>query len=270
MIKGREVKDTLKLVNNKKLLGKEKISDISEVLQSLGLSKYAARGYVSLILTGASKGGVLSKTSGVPRTKIYTSLKKLIERGLAYKLSGRPYIFFPNSPSKSFEGYLSQYEDETSNKMASLTESKDAVFLLEKIYNETQFNVYFQRAEGWIVNNQNNIIEKMRELLTQASKGISLITTKDGFHFFNTNFNKLLKKLDKRGINIEIGIPTKISTHEFKYKLKHITLDKPLLFLDVKDQAFFLMNLNNKDTGFFSDNPKLRSFFSLMLPKFID
>lgn len=256
------------MANHKKLLEKEKISDIAEVLQSLGLSKYEARVYVSLVLKGASKGGVLSISSGVPRTKIYTSLKKLIERGLAYKLSGRPYIFFPNSPVKSFEGYLSQYEDETSNKMASLAESKDTVFLLERIYNETQFNVYFQKAEGWIVNNQNKTLEKMRELLTQASNGISLVTTIDGFHFFNTNFNKLLKKLDKRGINIEIGIPTKISTQEFKYKLKHITLDKPLLFLEIKDQAFFLMNLNNKTTGFFSNNPKLHSFFSLMLPKF--
>jgi len=154
--------------------------------------------------------------------------------------------------------------------MASLTESKDAVFLLEKIYNETQFNVYFQKAEGWIVNNQNKILEKIRELLTQASKGVSLITTIDGFHFFNTNFNKLLKKLDKRGINIEIGVPTNISTQEFKYKIKHITLDKPLLFLEVKDQAFFLMNLNNRNTGFFSNDLKLRNFFSLMLPKFIE
>lgn len=256
--------------NNQRLETIAKTSKIVNVLQRLGLSKYESRVYVSLVLKGVSKGGVLSISSGVPRTKVYTSLEKLMEKGFVNKLPGRTHLFSPNSPAKSFEGYLSKHKSEASNKIATLVESEDAVLSLEKIYETTRFNIYFQKRDVWIVNSESKILEKMKKMLTHASDSITLVTTIDGFHYFYKNFETLLKKLDKRGIHIQIGIPTQISTKDFKYQLKQITIDMPLLFLEIKDQAFFIVNLRNKNIGIFCTDPTLRNFFSLLLNGFTE
>ena len=47
----------------------------------LGLSEYEAKTYISLIREGPSTARRLSMISNVPRTKIYGTLKKLIEKG---------------------------------------------------------------------------------------------------------------------------------------------------------------------------------------------
>ena len=59
-----------------------------KVSQHLGLSEYEARVYVSLIMEGASEARKLSIRCGVPRTKVYATLKKLMEKGLV-KIAGR-------------------------------------------------------------------------------------------------------------------------------------------------------------------------------------
>jgi len=52
------------------------------VSKRLALSKYEARVYVSLVTEGASEVRKLSVRCGVPRTKVYGTLKKLMERAL--------------------------------------------------------------------------------------------------------------------------------------------------------------------------------------------
>jgi len=64
-----------------------------KVSRHLGLSEYEARAYVSLVREGTSEARKLSMKCGVPRTKVYGTLKKLIERGLVFEL-----LFFACMP----------------------------------------------------------------------------------------------------------------------------------------------------------------------------
>jgi HTH-type transcriptional regulator, sugar sensing transcriptional regulator len=53
-----------------------------ESLQELGLSAYEARVYLGLLSGGAQNGNELSRTSGVPSSKVYAMLERLAEAGI--------------------------------------------------------------------------------------------------------------------------------------------------------------------------------------------
>ncbi|OYT44170.1 hypothetical protein B6U84_04675, partial [Candidatus Bathyarchaeota archaeon ex4484_40] len=61
--------------------------------EDIGLSEYEARAYISLLENGPSTARRLSMISGIPRTKIYGTLKKLIERDLVIEIPGNPKMF---------------------------------------------------------------------------------------------------------------------------------------------------------------------------------
>jgi|RhiMethySRZTD1v2_1073278.scaffolds.fasta_scaffold460350_2 sugar-specific transcriptional regulator TrmB len=54
--------------------------------QELGLSLYEARIYVGLLRHGAQNGNELSKTSGVPSSKVYSTVEKMIGQGFVHSI----------------------------------------------------------------------------------------------------------------------------------------------------------------------------------------
>ena len=74
--------------------------------ECLGLSEYEAKVYVSLIERGAAKARTLSTMSGVPRTKVYSVLKKLVDIGLVVEIPEEPRRFAPLPPKTAFEPYI--------------------------------------------------------------------------------------------------------------------------------------------------------------------
>jgi len=54
--------------------------------QELGMSLYEARIYVGLLRHGAQNGNELSKTSGVPSSKVYSTVEKMIGQGFVHSI----------------------------------------------------------------------------------------------------------------------------------------------------------------------------------------
>lgn len=131
----------------------------------LELSEYESKVYVALVLEGVSEAGRISIRSGVPRTKVYVTLKKLMERGLVFEVSGKPLKFVPMPPSKAFEQCLSDFRDRASDGVISSVESQEVVAALEEAYDKTKSNNYPQKEEVWILDNWSAILDKMKELL---------------------------------------------------------------------------------------------------------
>ncbi len=252
-----------------------------QVSQHLGLSEYEARVYVSLVTGGISEARKLSMRCGVPRTKIYATLKKLMESGLVSELPGEPRKFAPASPAEAFEQILLHFKERTSNSVISLVESDKVVSLLEETFRKTQLTNGPHKEEVWIIQGRSEILGKIRETLSGAKKGVAVVTTEDGFVWFYKAFDKLLDKLVENGVNVEIGTP--INSHngnlarELNYicKVKHVNVDSPLLYLCVDDQAFFLVNLNMNNVdlksegnlGVFCHSSTLCNLFSLLVPR---
>jgi sugar-specific transcriptional regulator TrmB len=77
---------------------KELNVSVIERLQTLGLSHYEARLYLGLLEHGQQNGNELSRTSGVPSSKVYSTLDRLLTAGVvrqARHSTGSEYISVP-------------------------------------------------------------------------------------------------------------------------------------------------------------------------------
>ncbi len=246
----------------------------------LGLSEYEARVYVSLVVDGGSEARRLSMRCGVPRTKVYATLKKLMERGLVLEVPGEPRRFTPTSPVEAFELHLLRFKEKTSERIASLMESRKIVSLLQEAYEKKQSSVEPRKEEIWIVQGRSEVLRQMREMLSHAKKSVEVVTNEDEFIWFSKAFDKLLDKLAENGVNIKIGTP--INSHNgslarelnYIYNVKHVDVRLPMIYLCVDDQAFFLGKLNldsvgsqsEENSGIFCDSSTLHDFISPLLP----
>jgi hypothetical protein len=80
-------------------------NNVRQNFECLGLSEYEAKLYVSLP-GGTANAGTLSISSSVPRTKVYSILKKLTDIGLVVEIPEEPRRFAPTPPRNAFEPYL--------------------------------------------------------------------------------------------------------------------------------------------------------------------
>ena len=58
--------------------------------EELGLTNYEARTYLFLLMNNESYGNEISKGTGIPNSKIYETVSRLVEKGLAYPISSKP------------------------------------------------------------------------------------------------------------------------------------------------------------------------------------
>ena len=64
-------------------------------LEDLGFSTYEARAYLALIKEKHATGYRISKTSGLPRSRVYEILERLTSKGYAATLPAEPVEYAP-------------------------------------------------------------------------------------------------------------------------------------------------------------------------------
>ena len=252
-----------------------------KVSQYFGLSEYEARVYVSLIMKGVCGARKVSMRCGVPRTKVYATLKKLMERDLVFEVPLEPRRFAPTSPAVAFEQCLANFKEQASDRVVSLVESTEVVSLLEEEYEKTRSSVETHKEEVWIVQGQSEIVSKMKEMLCRAKKCVAVVTKENGFVWIYKTLGKLLDKLVENGVDVQIWTPINSHNgslaHELNYicKVNHIDIGSPMLYLCVDYHTFFLTELNlndvnvapEKSSGVYCESTALCDLFSLLLPK---
>jgi len=257
------------------ILSWEKLSE------NFGLSEYEAKAYLSLVTHGASEARKLSLACGVPRTKIYGTLKKLMERGLVVEVVGEPRKFAPTSPEKAFKPYLQSFREKTSDRVISLVESDRLLQLLEEAYKKTSLKGEPERGDVWIIRRRPEIIRSIREMLCRAERSVNVITTEKGLVLFYKTVGKLLDKTVESGVNVRIGTPIDSFNETLSRELEHICQVEhmdvrfPVLFLCVDNREFLLTELkpddfsvdSSEDVGVFSQNPALCALITLLLPR---
>jgi HTH-type transcriptional regulator, sugar sensing transcriptional regulator len=90
------------------------VTDESVILrfQDVGLSLYEARIYVGLLRHGAQNGNELSKTSGVPSSKVYSTVEKMIGQGIVHSIkNGSSTQFVCIEPDELISRLRKQYND---------------------------------------------------------------------------------------------------------------------------------------------------------------
>ena len=79
-------------------------------MESLGLTSYEIKVYLSLLEAGSMTASNISKKSGVPYSKIYEVLNSLEDKGWLESDSSRPQKFFPKSPLTAVEAMKMRIE----------------------------------------------------------------------------------------------------------------------------------------------------------------
>ncbi|MEM5790773.1 MAG: helix-turn-helix domain-containing protein, partial [Candidatus Aenigmatarchaeota archaeon] len=107
---------------------------------------YEAKAYYALLLSGHSKAREISKISGVPQSKIYEVLERLLERNLIEVYTIRPKEFKAISPAIILKNFVEEEErkiKETKEKVEELLSS------LNSINTEVFDGIWASTEKGW-------------------------------------------------------------------------------------------------------------------------
>jgi sugar-specific transcriptional regulator TrmB len=196
-------------------VNKVKNTAIQKALETLGLTEYEAKAYISLVEKGTSTAGDLSALSEIPHSKIYEVLMRLEKRNLVETQKGRPILFKAVKPSTALEGVETQLKNELKKEFTEkraiiengykkrVTEISNAqktiIEELETLY-ETKETAEPSEDIVWTIQGQTNLNTQAKEIILYASKDVRLRLTHDDF----TEFEPTIKTAISKGVKIQL------------------------------------------------------------------
>lgn len=131
-------------------------------LTAIGFTEYEAKVYVALLQESPSTGYQLSKLSGVPRSMVYETLKRLHARGAALEtVKGRSTLYRPLPP----EVLLDRYEREHRQLLHNLRGG------LNKLYTAANDD------HVWTISGKDTVMAYARKILQEAQSDTYLVLT---------------------------------------------------------------------------------------------
>jgi HTH-type transcriptional regulator, sugar sensing transcriptional regulator len=171
------------------------ISDKSrKAMESLGLTTYEIKVYLSLLDVGSITASDISKKSGVPYSKIYEVLNTLEDKGWLESDSSRPQKFFPKSPLTALEAMRLRIEN-------GIKENENLIVSeLMPMYEKSGIK---ERPEIWVVRGVYNIAAKVNEII-QTCRQELLIAIPHVAEDIAKPIQPALRILHEKGIKITV------------------------------------------------------------------
>jgi len=253
-VKGNQVKSNL-IIN----------ATWQKLCEYLGLSEYEAKIYVSLIEAGQAKARTLSVLSGVPRTKVYSVLKKLIDLGLVTEVPGEPMRFSPTPPRVALGSYLQSYQDTVQNVISLIS-------ILEDAFRKAKSRKNMRRGSIWTISGREEILKKIQEMLARARRSVYIVTNENGLILLYKQFNRMFDELVGRSVEIKItttdGSNNRHLLQELRYvcNVEETDFRLPFIILCIDENQILMSHLqpdsyfpnSEKDKAIFSADPVLR------------
>lgn len=172
-------------------------------LASLGLSQYESRCYLSSLQTGPATINQIGITAGVPRTKVYGAVRKLVERGLLEHSEDDQKIFLAKSPKDVLIPLLEKEEKRIKQGLEALTE-------LEVIHQSMAFvkRADALRSKVLRYSPRTAVTRKVRELFLSAKKEVVILTTASGLIRLS-KMSDILFERSRFGMSIEVFCSTR-------------------------------------------------------------
>lgn len=164
-------------------------SEDIETLKKLGLTTYESTAYLTLASLISANAVDISKSSQIPRSKIYEVLKNLAEKGFIEIENGRPLKYTVKPPITT----ISKQKEELINELDRLASKLN--FTYENEIKQIP-------APVWKISGVNNIIQKEIDIIKRSKNTISM---RIGFIFEN-EVELLIKELKKKPETVDINI----------------------------------------------------------------
>jgi HTH-type transcriptional regulator, sugar sensing transcriptional regulator len=150
---------------------------MQEQLIAIGFTEYEAKAYLALLRKSPVTAYETAKESGIPTSKIYEVLAKLIEREAVLKVEhSRKHKFVPLAPDELIARHRHQHEDILANLQAGLKQVQQDQNL-SYIWNIADYETLMDKAKRLIKQTRNQLLfslwpEEMRFLQTEIQKAI--------------------------------------------------------------------------------------------------
>ena len=179
------------------------------------LSEYEARVYVALVKEGPSTASELSKVSRVPRTKIYQTLRKLVEKGLVAEMPSEPKMFTATPPSAAFGPHIKSFEERARDFYSMVN-------FLEDAYKKTATTTKTKRDDLWVIKGKPNIMKAIKDLFLRAKRTAYILTTENGLIQLFKECNKTLDRLVENRVDLHISTSVGFRNQGIVRELRHI------------------------------------------------
>lgn len=100
-----------------------------ENLKEIGLTGYEAKSYLVLVKYGTMSAREVAKKSGVPPTRVFDTLKLLVDKGFVFLISQKPMVFQAVKPEIAIKGFIERKIKNLENLEKT---SLDSLKMLEK------------------------------------------------------------------------------------------------------------------------------------------
>lgn len=242
-----------------------------KMVEYAGLSEYESKVYLSLLGLGCSGARKLSITCNVPRTKVYGTLKKLIEYGIVVEIPGVPKYFAPASPTDAFSATLKRVKNKAhdfSTVLETLTRTHELI----------KSDASPKKKIIWYIDKDDDIIGKCHEMISQSEETLDILTSADGLSLLFNSAPKLLDQVKEDGVEVRLCSPLNPKTNplarelSYLFEVRKVEVSTPLLFINSDHRRFVLAKLDERETmtpsiefAVFSDDPTILSLMSLLM-----
>ena len=253
---------------------KEKYSDIisiwPKIVEYIGLSEYESKVYLSLINLGTAGARKLSLNCDVPRTKVYGTLKKLIDYGLVVEIPGTPKQFAPSHPGESFNTILNITKEKA-------TDFDSIIKHLETIHEKHKEETGPKKKLVWFLEQELDIKGKCNEIIRQSEESLTIVTTDDGLEILFNAAHRLLDEMLENGVEIKLYSPLDPRVNplarelSYIYQVKKVAVNTPIMFINSDNKRFILAKLaprgseNPFESAMFTEDIELLDLICLLL-----
>jgi sugar-specific transcriptional regulator TrmB len=204
-------------------------------LEELGLSKYEASAYYGLLGKGLITANDLAYSSGLPRTKIYSILKRLERKKLVIISNQKPLMFRALSPDNTFGNLLLKHEEKI-NGLRKLVERL-------KVINEDGLRNKGIDEKHYLLLNQSLTDRKIIDFINSAKQSIEIALNSWGNVLFSSIQENILKAVI-RGVKVDLIFDANSNTDALilpsAINIKKNTITSNLLIFDRR--LILLMN----------------------------
>lgn len=270
----REQPDLYNRNKRSRFKDKKKYSDLvsiwPKIVEYIGLSEYESKVYLSLINLGTAGARKLSLNCDVPRTKVYGTLKKLIDYGLVVEIPGTPKQFAPSNPGESFNTILNITKEKA-------TDFDSIIKHLENIHEKHKEDAGPQKKLVWFLDQDHDIKGKCNEIIRQSEVSLTIVTTEDGLEILFNAAHRLLDEMLENGVEIKLYSPLDPRVNplarelSYIYQVKKVAVNTPILFINSDNERFILAKLAPRgsekpfESAMFTEDIELLDLICLLL-----
>jgi len=201
-----------------------------KIVDYTGLSEYEAKVYLSLLIQGTSGARKLSLHCEVPRTKVYGTLRKLIDEDLVVEIPGTPKKFSPVDPEEAFKALLRTLKRRAIDFDLVLR-------TLGQTHEGSMFEARPKKTISWYLEGEEETKEKSIEMIRRCRRSLTILTNEEGLGIIFNSAHRLLDEIHQRGISATLYSPLDPITNPLARELSYIVnVNK----LDFHSQALFI------------------------------